>query len=302
MKKSSDFIILSVFIILISSIPSGCSRQAGTPEAATIPWIERYGYTDQEIFPLITGGTIPGPRLAISVNGSTQFVLLDLISYGLILGDRTFKSSKFEPQRISNFTLGNTELLVEEGYLHDVKILDMDFNLLYAAIIRRADPPLKAKGWLGKDFFLNGRMTIDMRNRILAFSTHPAKALEEIADPSAILEIDLLKGASSIPGLIKFHGVAGRDSVLMTLDTRSYACRISPELAGELGGGNGRTCKVDSLHIGNILLTDLNCSINEDQLLIEPESFEPIHISIGIEIIGQRLLTLDFKENRMLLE
>jgi len=297
MEKSAR---LSILILCLFAF-FACSRQTALPDLSQIAWIESLGYTSDEVIPLLVSGSVPGPRVSLSVNGQSRYVLLDLFGYDLLLADNAFGAVNFEPQRLANLQMGYTKLLVEEGFLHDVRLLNEDYDILYASVIKRAEPALASDGWLGKSFLMNGRVTIDVGNKILAY-TENLRPLNELLPADQLIDIHIRKGYSQKPGLIKCYGKVRQDSVCLTLSTQVFATQISPELVSQLGGSSARnTYTLDTLQIGSLYFTELNCQIHPDQLSIEPENPEPIQLTVGMEILRQQLLTIDFPAQQLVL-
>ncbi len=300
--KKNNALFIFLWIYLIITVPA-CQKAPQFPDLTAIPWIQKYGYQNEEIFSITTTGKIPGPQIEVSIGKKSQNFLLDLSSFGLVFKENAFKNLDFEPQRMASSIIGDTEMLLEEGYVHNVSILGNSYPILYSSVLQYANVPFRQKGVVGRTFFLDGRMTLDMSNKILAFTSQPKQPLSEIVSSSETIPIDLNNQSGPKNGLIKFHGLINGERILMTITTRSEKSQISPELAETLSKkANSNYFQIDILKLGNTTFTDLKCNIKDDQLQLEPESTEPLHFSVGLDVIDKIVLTIDFVDKKMAVE
>lgn len=302
--KTKKFHICCTFLGLYTLMAAfSCQKAPQLPDLNTISWIQKHGYQSEEVFPITTTGKIPGPQIEVSIGNKSENILLDLSSFGLILKENAFKNLDFEPQRMASSIIGNTEMLLEEGFINNISILGVTYPVIYSSILKHTNNPFKSKGIIGRIFFLNSRMTLDINNKILAFTTQTKQAISEIVSSSEIIPIDLSNQSGPKNGLIKFHGSINGKQTMMTITTRSKKSQISPELAGSLSEKpTGNYFQIDTLKIGNKIFTDLKCDIKDDQLQMEPESAEPLHFSLGLDIISKIILTIDFVDEIMVIE
>lgn len=282
---------------------AACTKEPALPDLALIPWIESHGYQRFELFPVITTHNVSGPQVKVSVNNESQYLLMDFNAINLILRENTYKNVNFEPQRMSSRITETSEMLFEEGYLHDVSFLGKDYPILYVSIIKHSSTPFKAKGVIGRYFLIDGQLTLDIRNKILAFSTKPEHSLNDLYPDSLLVPINLNGSSDDNHGLLKFFCYINGAKHLATLSTRNSMTRISPELADTLSQKhNAQKVTVGSLKIGDKMFTNVNCEIDEELLTLEPENPETINLVIGMDLISQCLLTIDFVNGRMLIE
>lgn len=280
---------------------TACTREPALPDFATIPWIESYGYQISEIFPVISSRAVPGPQVKVSVNHKSQYLLLDFNAIDLILRENIFKDANFEPQRMSN-RIGKTgEMLLEDGFLHDVSLLGVSYPVLYVSIIKHSSAPFKAKGVIGRNFLIDGQLTLDMQNKLLGFSTEPEHALGALFADSMLVPINLNRNSEDNRGLLKFFCYINGTKHRAILSTSSATTQISPELAELLSGKrNASKLTVESLKVGSKLFTNVPCRVNKDLLTLEPENPESIDLILGMDLISQCVLTIDFINNLML--
>lgn len=279
---------------------AGCSNEPALPDLATIPWIGEFGYETDELFPVLTSSRVPGPQVKVTVNNESHFLLIDVNTIDFIIRENTFRDVNFEPQRISNRITESSEMMFEEGYLHNVAFLNMEYPVLYVSMIKRSSNPFPAKGIIGRNFLIDGQITFDMPHNILAYTTKPAVALQELTADSNLVAINLHRGNDN-PGLLKFYCEVNGTKYLASLSTRQKTTQISGELAHTLTGKTpGQTVTVNSLKIGAGEFSGLKCAVNNDMIIIEPENTEAISVIVGMDVISQCLLTIDFINGWML--
>lgn len=280
---------------------AACTGEPALPDFATILWIESYGYQASEIFPVISSRTVPGPQVKVSVNHKSQYLLLDFNAIDLVLRENIFKDANFEPQRMSN-RIGETgEILLEDGFLHDVSLLGTNYPILYVSIIKHSSVPFKAKGVIGRNFLIDGQLTLDMQNKLMGFSSEPEHAPGALFADSMLVPINLNRNSDDNRGLLKFFCYINGTKHQAILSTRSATTQISPDLAELLSGKrNAPKITVESLKVGNKLFFDVPCRINKDMLTLEPENPEPIDLILGMNLISRCVLTIDFINSLML--
>ena len=299
MKTYLKFYLLLIGFLLLAS----CTKEPALPDLALIPWIESHGYQKTEIFPVIISRNVSGPQVKVSVNHESHYLLVDFNAINLILRENTYKNVNFEPQRMSSRITETIDMLFEEGYLHDVSLLGRNYPILYVSIIKQYSAPFKAKGVIGRNFLINGQLTLDMQNKILAFSTEPEYSLNDLFTDSLLVPINLNRNSDDNHGLFKFFCYISGTKHLATLSTHNSITLISPELADTLSQKrNAQKVTVGSLKIGDKMFTNVNCEINEELLTLEPENPETINLVIGMDLIIQCLLTIDFINGKMLIE
>jgi len=282
---------------------AACTKEPALPDLALIPWIESHGYQKTELFPVITSHNVSGPQVKVSVNHESHYLLVDFNAINLILRKNAYKNVNFEPQRMSSRITETSEMLFEEGYLHDVSLLGRDHPVLYVSIIKHSSAPFMAKGVIGRNLLIDGQLTLYMRNKILAFSTEPEYSLNDLITDSLLIPINLNGSSDDNHGLLKFFCFINGAKHLATLSTCNSMTLISPELADTLSQKrNAQKVMVGSLKIGDKIFPDVNCEVSEEPLTLEPENPETINLVIGMDLISQCLLTIDFISGRMLIE
>ena len=296
-------IIVTSQTLLILLLFAACTNEPALPDLSTISWINDYGYDNRDLFPVKSSGQVPGPQIKVSVNTETQYLLIDINTIDFLIMENTFRDANFEPQRMSNQISETSEMMFEEGYLHNVSFLNMDYPILYASMIKRSSVPFLAKGIIGRNFLVDGQMTIDMQNKIFAYSTNPAVSLNDLVADSNLVEINLKLRNTDPVGLLKFYCTINGVKYLATLSTRLNTTQISADLV-RLITGKKSTLKVEieSLKIGSREFSGVACEVNNDLMILEPENTEFISIIIGMDVISQCLWTIDFINGQMLIQ
>ncbi|MCK4641175.1 MAG: hypothetical protein KAU06_07555 [Candidatus Marinimicrobia bacterium] len=299
MKTYLKICLLLTVLLLLAT----CTKEPALPDLALIPWIESHGYQRSELFPVVTSRNVSGPQVKVSVNHESQYLLMDFNAIDLALRENTYKNVNFEPQRMTNRITETSEMLFEEGYIHDVSLLGRDYPILYVSIIKHSSAPFKAKGIIGRNFLIDGQLTLDIQNKILAFTTEPEYSLNNLYPDSLLTPINLNGNHDDNHGLLKFFCYINGAKHPATLSTRNSITMISPELADTLSQKhNAQNVTVGSLKIGDKIFTNINCLVSEELLTLEPENPETINLVIGMDLIGQCLLTIDFINGKMVIE
>jgi len=302
----SNFIFqtISVFVLIFSMLAiTGCNTEEAPPDYSQYPWVARYGYNPEEVFTLKVSGKIPGPEIPVTVESDQHHCLIDMSQYDLILQESAYDLKKFEPQRIASHISGNQEMLLEEGYIHQISFLNQDYDLVYGKLLKRATHSIPSNGLIGRTFFLDKTLTFDLDQRLMAVSARALNLPSALADSVSRITINYRDAQERPLGLIKFKGVLNDTSLTMTLSTIHRYCQISPELAQQMGLKIRRgLVKLDSLQLGQYRFKKIRCAVNADQILLEPEWPQLIHFTVGLNIMEQALITFDFQHNQLLLE
>ncbi|MDO9548800.1 MAG: hypothetical protein Q7J65_07565 [Candidatus Marinimicrobia bacterium] len=296
-------VIVNSQALLILLFFAACTNEPALPDLSTIPWINEYGYNSSELFPIKSGGQVPGPQVKVSVNTEIQYLLIDVNTIDFLVRENTFRDVNFEPQRMSNRISETSEMMFEEGYLHNVSFLNMDFPILYVSMIKRSSVPFRARGIIGRNFLVDGQLTIDMQNKIFAYSANPAVSLRNLTADSNLVDINLKLRNSDHLGILKFYCHINKIKYLATLSARHNTTQISAELAQAITGKtSNRTAVIESLKIGHREFFGIKCEINNDLMTLEPENSEAISSIIGMDVLNQCLWTIDFINGWMVIE
>jgi len=294
--------IVTSLTFLILLLVAACTNEPTLPDLSTISWIDDYGYNSRDLLQFKSSGRVPGPQVKVSVNTETQYLLIDVNTIDFLIRENTFRDVNFEPQRLSNRISETSEMMFEEGFLHNVSFLNMDYPILYVSMIKSSSDPFLARGIIGRNFLVDGQMTIDMQNNIFAYSTNPAVSLNDLTADSNLVEINLKLRNTDPLGLLKFYCTINGANYLATLSTRLNTTQISADLASLITGKKSNLkADIESLKIGSREFSGITCDVNNDLMILEPENSEFISIIIGMDVVGQCLWTIDFINGWMLI-
>ncbi len=289
-----------IFCLLVNI---ACHKEKTLPDYSQHPWIERYGYTSEEVFTVRVSGKVPGPEIPVTVESDQRHCLIDLSQYDLILQESAFTLKKFEPQRIVTHIEGDQEMLLEEGYIHEVSFLHQDFDLVFGKVLKRASRSIPSNGLIGRSFFMDKTLALDLDQRLIAVNAKPLNLSAGMSDTVSQITINYQDAHERPLGLIKFKGTLNDTTLSMTLSTANRYCQISPELVRQLDLKIRRDfVKLDSLQLGKHKFRQVTCAVIPNQILLEPEWPQLIHFTVGLNIIQEVLCVFDFKQNIMLLE
>jgi len=298
MKK----IIVNSMVLFILLLLSACTTEPALPDLSTISWIDDYGYDSSELFPIMSGAQVPGPQVKVTVNTERRFLLVDVNTINFLIRENTFGDVNFEPQRMSSRINETGEIMFEEGYLHNVAFLNMDYPILYVSVIKHSSIPFRAKGIIGRNFLIDGQLTIDMQNKILAYTTDPAVSLRDLTADSNLVKINLKLRNNDHLGLVKFYCCINGVNYLATLSTHNKTTQISAELAQTITGKTSNlTADIEFLKIGPREFSNISCEVNSGLMTLEPENNGSISIIIGMDVVNQCLWTINFITGWMLI-
>jgi hypothetical protein len=299
-KKTTCLLPLTLSVLAIFW---SCTQKTSLPDLATIPWVSIYNYSPSEIFSLITTAAIPGPQIPVRVNHESRYILLDINAFGFILKENTFKKSDFEPQRLSNRITETGEALIEEGYLHDVTFLGKTYPLLYVSMLKRGTTSENLKGVIGRNFLADGRLTLDMANKIFGFTTNPTAELTTIYPDTQLVLFYQEQYSDEDFGLMKLPCVIDDQQYLATLDMRHSVNRICPLLARQISGKSApKKVTIPLLNIGQKQFENVTCQADPNAIDFEAECPDSIQLTLGLELLSRIVLTIDFIESRLLFE
>jgi hypothetical protein len=299
MRKTANVTTIISGILLLAA----CSREPALPDLSGIPWVTEFAYNSDHVFALLSSGSSPGPRVKVTVNGDSEFLLIDLNSIDLFLNDNCFRNIHFEPQRMSNHITATSEILVEEGFLHDVSFLGNRYPVLYVSVIKRSSPPYRIPGIIGRNFLIDGQLTFDMPNKVLAFSTDPTISPGDLTADSNLVDISLKLKNNDDLGMFKFPCRVNGTPCLATLSTNSKKTQISQQLAQMISPkADIKNTTIESLQVGSKIFHGINCDINAELITLEPENADPIDILIGIDLLKRAVWTIDFISRQMFIQ
>lgn len=147
----------------------------------------------------------------------------------------------------------------------------------------------RLNGLVGPRYFSDGRFTYDHVNRWLAVSRSRLPPL-----PAAACLLDMVKVAEH-HGMIVVRGAVGDRPVFIQIDTGKSRTCVSPQLAAELKFPSvPHGVRLDDLRIGRH-----SFSVRSAKLVgfggISDGLPEPIHVGIGVDVLSQMVLTVDYR-------
>ncbi len=287
MKKS--------ILILLTIVLASCTVEK-KQDLATITWIEDFQYNQDEIHSVKTTGRIPGPKVPVTVENITRNCIIDLGTYDFILSEKYYDLAGFNPNRIVDWQVSTRDMLLEEGVLSEVDILDLDSLNVLGFLMKKCDGPDRFAGLIGWQLFRDKLLTIDLKNKLVGI-----KECAEIQREG----IEFFTGAnpSHKNSMLKFNGAINNYPVVMSISTSLRHSQVSPELLEIIGIENKQKyVTLDSLSVGQHLLSEMTCLVNEDLSLLEPDFQKPIDFILGLNDIKDFILTVNFCNNQIYLE
>lgn len=284
-----------IFLIIISLLLISCSKKEKL-DLSSIQWIADFQYIESEIYKIDTKGKIPAPKIPITVENITKNCIIDLGSYNLILNENSFDLKEFEPFRLISKQIAVREMLLEEGILNQITIFNEKQEGALAYLMKKSIPSSNFNGLIGWQYLENKMITFDLQNNLIGL-----KNCNKVDKPS--IQYYTGETPSKENSMLKFTGKLYNAPITMSISTSLRHTQISPEILSQLNINNqGKFVTIDSLLIGNQMIQNVTCKINKNQLLLEPENYDPIDIVIGLNEIKQFILTVNFCEKEFYLE
>ncbi len=287
MKKS--------IIILLTLLLTSCTVKK-KQDLSTLPWVDEFQYTKEEIQSVKTTGRIPGPKVPVTVENITNNCIIDIGTYDFILSEKHYDLENFNPNRIVNRQVSTRDMLLEEGMLDEVDILTLDSLDVFVYLMKKCDGPDQFAGLIGWHFFQDKLLTIDLKSKLVGI-----KACADIQRK----DIEFFTGTnpSEKNTMLKFKGAINNHPVVMSVSTSLRHSQISPEFLDMIGiTSRQKYVTLDSVSIGEHLLTEVTCLVNNDLVLLEPEFRDPIDFILGLNDIKDFILTVNFCNNQIYLD
>lgn len=256
-------------------------------------WVTELGYRPDELFS-IRRGHLQMPFLEVGVGDSTYWLLFDT---GNMAG-LTLATPLLDQLRLPE--VGRWDRLDSDGRVigsyrqvraSRIRLLGQSFA---DQTIREFTDPALA-GLVGPDGLPGTRFTLDYGAALLAVANSPLPKV-----PTGFVALPLTR-SSRHPRLILAAGRVNGRSVLIEFDTGASRTNIDPILVDALGlppAGNG--VRIDSLALGPFVFHVPSARVNP-KAGIDPALSPPIQLAVGSDILGQLILTVDYRRGELLL-
>ncbi|MBN2281427.1 MAG: hypothetical protein JXQ65_12675 [Candidatus Marinimicrobia bacterium] len=274
--------------IAIFSLLMSCSNKQSQPDYSSIAWIAELDYQEAEVFPVITTGRIPAPKIPVTVENLTRNCILDLGTYDFVLHERDYDLQQFEPSRLVNRQISTREMMLEEGLLSRVTFLGQERQDIFTYLMKKCEPAACFSGLVGWQFFKDQRITFDLKNNLVGIQT----PRESLAGGQVFYTSE---NPAQKNNMLKFDGFFYNEPVTLSFSTSLRHTQISPEILARLNiRHDGTFTQVDSIQAGQVFFHHVTGQINNNLVLLEPETRRPIDIIIGLNELKHWLLTVDF--------
>ncbi len=293
---------LLLIITGIIFLAVNCGTKGKTVEKKLPFWIEKYGYSQDEVLKLYSGRGFAGPLIEVKVENTVKKMLIDFSTVDLLLKEDVFTKIDFEPQRISSLVKGKVDIMFEEGYVHNVGIFNELYPIVYASLVKRSNVPFKPNGIVGLSYIMDGRITLDGPNSLSAFTKSPRRSFSDINSGEERVDINIDFSSDNRTGQVTFKGYFQDREVTVMLKTDISKSIIDPDFVSSIFEDYDESeIEIDSLVIGSAVISELECEIDRNPFL-DIESIKQIDILLGVDILDQFILTVDFIEKSLILE
>ncbi len=284
--------VLSVFIPLLFGF-----------EQPRPDWAEKLDYRPDDLYPVkLQINSIP--LVEVKVNGSPLWVKFDT---GCSTG---FSLTSAVEEKIAHEVIGKSTQRNPDGSYRGettlARIASLEvFGDRYAPVATsfsdwRIFSTLKFNGLLGLRYFIDKRVTIDYKTKLIGISARPLvyRAIRDFSGDG----VPLLEASGSQADLIYVSGrVKGRPTVIY-LDTGSSASFIDPSMldAGEIKKGKRHLLAENvDMSIGDVPFTVQQLRVQEQRRGVNFEY--PQTVKLGSDVIRDFLITIDRITNRLIL-
>lgn len=282
-KKTVAIVALTILTICLSS------NAVLAQDESILQWAGKYSFEPGEVFSLEIGA-LGFPYIKCEINGSSIVMLFDTGNIsGVFLGREAAERFGLPKtgevvrrdssgNRVGSFAVYTArEMTVLGKKWSDVEILQRDEE--------------RFEGAVGPRFVMEGRFTIDYKNRLIGVSSSPLPEKEVDNNDLAHLPND------RFPGMIVTRGSVNGHPILIQFDTGKSRSVIDPQLAGELNLPQDE----QGAFIKEIKLGSLTFSVKSAKVLslqgLSKGYTEPILLGIGSDILSQLVLSVDYQRN-----
>jgi predicted aspartyl protease len=255
--------------------------------------VTQLGYRPGEVFP-VRVGYLGMPFLQVSIGDSTYSFLFDTGNMvGLTLATPLFDQLGLpESGRWNRLDAGGQVIGVYRQVRAPIVRL-LGQTLRDREIFEFSDSGLG--GLVGPDALPGTRFTLDYHAGILAVSNSP---LPNVLPGLTALP---LSRSARLPRLILAMARVNGRPVLVEFDTGASRTNIDPALVRDRGLPTGdHGVRIDSLAIGPLVFTVPSARVNP-KVGIDPTLHPPIELAVGSDILGQVVVSVDYRRGQLLL-
>lgn len=289
------------WLILLFAL-AGCSSGEKEIDISSIRWVQDFGYSADQVFHFNVSGKVPGPQIPVYINDEKIYMLVDFLFDYMIIKENRIKGVNFEPQRINTKMFLGSEMMFEEGFIHNVKFLGKEYSDLYILALKKSDLPFKPDGIIGKNFFSNSVLTIDYQNRLFGIREGHLGIPAGITERYRAIKFYMDSAPTGYTTCLKLNGSIDGTNSVITISTFFSMSTISPEIVKSITGNRTPSIyTIDTLKIGDWIFTGIKCVVEERQLDISPESSDFIHLTLGVDFIKDKILTFSSTDSLILL-
>jgi len=294
-------------LIFLSFIYAAFLAAAGVPAPK---WIKDFAYQPAELHP-ITLSSLGIPEIIIQINRSPLKVLFDTGNSGPLSLTTAMENA------IQFRTLRQEEELNADGShrgwskvieLGEVEILGAVYKNHSASLIDwKMTSDASYNGLVGLKYFLNMRITLDYKNRLIAVSESPAPA-DIVSNPDYAV-VPLLKAPKAQGEIVYVAGEVNGHKQVIYLDTGTTPSCVSPEAAAASESYKTRyhdfyksDKKYKSIDVKIGQLTFQVKDIFESNEIRRGTDFPyPVGLILGSDQLKNLVLTVDKIDNRLIL-
>jgi len=293
-----EILFLIILIIFISSF--SCDKFNKELEPSQISWIAEKGYQTENVVEMRTKGKIPAPEIQMYINGESYWLALDVSQPFLILKETEFNLQNFAPSRIVSKVKGSNEMLMEDGFIKDIRIMGTEYDMVHCSLLKNSTQKIYCKGFIGRNFFQYKILTLDFHNGVMAYSEDDKiKTLEN----SHKIPVYFEKTEYDNYPLIFFTGMLDSIEVMMTLNTCRRFSQITPALANQINdSGQNNFITIKEVSIEDFTTGPVKCEVNQNLSYSSPQGEKFLDFSMGLNILRDYLVTFDFADSCFYLE
>ena len=298
MRVQKLYLLIPFFVMILFS---NCINKE--IESSKYSWIHNKNYPSNNVERIRVRGQIPAPEVQIKSGSEKYWIAIDLSQPNLILKKVSLPINNFSPVKMFSKMERGNDFLFEVGNLKNVNIFGKNYSKTQCYLLKQSSKKIPFKGFLGRQYFQDKKITVDFKNSILAYSSQN-DSIKNL-NKSYPVQFYFKETSSGREKKIYFKGKIDTFTVLMTINSCIRNSRISPFLVDLIQDSQikqGELAKIEELEINKLCKKDITAQIDQNLRLGSPSGDKRLGFSVGLDLLREYLFTIDIANRKFYLE